>query len=155
LTAPYPLAHVDVDALFLANNAEVPPNGLLYVLGAAWTRCWPLGDHDYPYERPIVVVAIFRVPWNETNVQHAFKVAVQDDDNKTLAAAEGMFTAGRQPDLTDGASQVVAASLPLAVKFERFGLHSVVAEIDGVERKRIQFEALPNPATMHGGMARR
>ena len=155
MTTPYSPDPVQVDALFLANTAEVPPNGLLYVLGGAWSRCWPMGEHDYPYERPIVVVAIFRVPWNETNVQHSFKIAVQDDDNASLSSAEGMFAAGRQPDLTDGASQVVAASLSLPTKLQKPGLYSVVVELDGAERKRIQFEALPNPATAPGGGVRR
>jgi len=141
---------VEVDALFLANSAEIPPNGLVYVLGGAWSRCWPPSDGDYPYQRPITVVAIFRVPWHETNTQHSFKISLEDDDNRSLSSGEGSFKAGRQPDLTDGASQVVVVALPFVATLERPGIHSVAVEIDGFERKRIQFEALVDPAKSMG-----
>ncbi|MGH2632610.1 MAG: DUF6941 family protein [Tepidiformaceae bacterium] len=141
---------VAIDALFLANSAEIPPNGLVYVMGGAWSRCWPPPDLDYPYQRPIHTVAIFRVPWHETNSQHAFKISVEDEDNRSLSSGEGSFKAGRQPDLTDGASQVVVVVLPLVATLEKPGIYSVSAEIDGHPVKRIQFEALLDPSKQTG-----
>lgn len=142
MTTEYSPPGVEVDALFLANGAEVPPNGLVYVTGGGWSRCWPNAEPGYPYERMIPVVAIFRVPWTETNQQHAFRIVVQDADNRTLASGGGAFNAGRQPDLTDGASQVVVVALAIPARLDKPGLYSVVAELDEFEKKRIQFEAI-------------
>ena len=150
MPTPLILDGVGVDALFLANAADVPPNGLVYVHGGGWSRCWPPPNIEYPYERIIPIVAIFRVPWTETNVEHPFKIAIEDADSRVLASATGAFKAGRQPDLTDGASQVVVISLPSSVKLDRRGIYSVSAEIGGVEKKRIQFEAIDDPARPHG-----
>ncbi len=136
---------LDVDALFVANSAEVQ-NGLIYALGAAWTRCWPTQGADYPYERRIPTVVVFRIPWVETNVEHNFQVAYRDEDgNDLIPPVQGAFKAGRQPDLTDGASQVVVVSLTPPVRLPSTGLYYAIVEIDGVERKRIQFEAIHDP----------
>jgi hypothetical protein len=136
---------VDVDALFVANSAELQ-SGLVYVLGGAWTRCWPAEAQDYPYERIIPVVTVFRVPWGETNVSHKFRIRALDDDNNELAApAEGVFKAGRQPDLTDGASQVVVATLAAKVRLARPGLYYIAVEVKEAEKRRIQFEAIDPP----------
>ena len=145
MALPIPRELLEVDALFLSNSAEVQ-NGLAYVLGGAWTRCWPVQGVDYPYERQIPTVAILRVPWPETNIEHNFKVAYRDaDGNDLIPPAVGGFKVGRQPDLTDGASQVVVAALAAPVKLPKTGLYYVVVEIDGVEKKRIQFEAIRDP----------
>jgi hypothetical protein len=137
---------VEVDGLFLANSAETPPNGLLYVLGGAWSRCWPPEGTDYPYERSMAIVVLLRVPWNDTNQQHTFVLRVHDDDDVELAKADGVLKAGRQPDLTDGASQVVVACLKPRVKLAKMGLYYVSVTVNGAHKKRIQFEAITNPA---------
>jgi hypothetical protein len=141
-----PSVRIDVDAVLLANSAEVR-DGLAYVLGGAWSRCWPPDGKEYPYERVIPTIVVLRVPWGETNIQHSFRMAFRDADNNDLAPpAEGGFKAGRQPDLLDGASQVVVIALSPPVSIPQVGLYYVVVEVDEVEKKRIQFEAIENPA---------
>jgi hypothetical protein len=145
---------IDVDALFLANAAE-SQSGLLYVLGGAWTRCWPPEGHGYPYERGIPIVIIIRIPWGETNVQHIFRVEVNDDDHQpVIAPAKGEFRVGRPPDLTDGASQVLAITITPAVKLSRTGLYHIAVSVDDVELKAIEFEAIDRPAVRPSGRER-
>jgi hypothetical protein len=136
---------VDVDALFLANAAE-SQSGLLYVLGGAWTRCWPPEGQTYPYDRPIPIVVVVRIPWADTNVQHTFRVEVFDDDRQSvIGPAKGEFRVGRPPDLTDGASQVLAITITPTVKLSRPGLYHISVSVDDVELKAIEFEAIERP----------
>ncbi len=139
---------VDVDALFLSNSAEVL-NGMAYVLGGGWTRCWPRAAdaQTYPYERVLPITVFFRVPWGDTNTEHRFRVRIQDEDNSNLTApVEGMFNAGRQAGLTLGMSQVVALSVRSRVTIPGPGIYHVVVDVNDSERKRIQFEAIQDPA---------
>ena len=141
----FPELGVDVDALLVANSVEVQ-NGLAYAMGAAWSRCWPPPGQSYPYVRPLPLVIVLRVPWGDTNVQHSFRVSFRDADGKDLLPpAEGSFKAGRQPDLTDGASQVVVLSLTPPLTFPQPGLYYVSVEVNDVEKKRIQLEAIEDP----------
>ncbi|MEX0784576.1 MAG: hypothetical protein WD557_18225 [Dehalococcoidia bacterium] len=138
---------VEVDALFLSNSAEVQ-NGLAYILGAGWTRCWPAGNQDYPVERPLAITMMFRVPWNETNVEHTFRVSIKDDDGREVVPpVTGAFKAGRPPDLTDGASQLVVVNFGAKAKIERPGLYHIAVEVNDVVRRTIQFEAIPKPGS--------
>lgn len=138
---------LSVDALFLANAAERPRgSGLLYALGGGWTRCWPGQGQSYPLRRQLNVVLMIRIPWGEANREHEFVVSVRDGDERTIATggaeATGTFKVGRDVDLLDGMSQVVTAVLPLSAELAAPGIYHIVADIDGTERKRIQFEAL-------------
>jgi hypothetical protein len=138
-------AHISVDALFLANAAE-SQSGLLYVLGGAWTRCWPPEGREYPYDRGIPIVIVIRIPWRETNVQHTFRVEVHDDDHQSvIGPAKGEFRVGRPPDLTDGASQVLALSVTPNVKLAHTGLYHVAVYVDDAPLKEIEFEAINAP----------
>jgi len=142
-----PTPEVGVDALFLSNSAEVQ-NGMAYVLGGGWTRCWPAAGGTYPYERVLPIAVFFRVPWGETNIEHRFRVLIQDDDNNDLAPpAEGVFNAGRQPDLTAGMSQLVVLSVGARVTIPKRGIYHVIVEVNEAEKKRIQFEAIDDPRT--------
>jgi hypothetical protein len=141
---------VAVDALFLANGAELQA-GLIYTLGGAWTRCWPPPGAGYPYERTIPTVVVIRVPWHETNAAHNFEVSYRDSDGADLITrAAGQFTVGRQPDLTDGASQIVALTLNPKVPLHGTGLYYVGVTIDGHVAKTIEFEAIAGPTTLSG-----
>lgn len=120
-------AQVGVDALLLANGAEVQ-NGLVDV--------------------------VFRVPWSETDAQQEFPTSAQDEGSRHVGdPVEGAFIAGRKPDLTPGASQVVVAAVPCRVQLPRMGLYDVVADLNDVEAARIQFEATANTtaASLAGG----
>lgn len=133
---------IEVDALFLANGVEVR-DGLLYVLGGGWMRCWPRNG-QLPFDKLLPIAMLFRVPYGDTNVEHKFSVSVRDSDEKELIKpGEGAFKVGRPADLTGGMSQIVPMALQPTVKIERTGIYHVVVEIGGEERRRIAFEALP------------
>jgi hypothetical protein len=137
-----PVRSIEVDALFLANGAETR-EGLLYVLGGAWSRCWPPDGKKYPYERALHIVAVFRIPWADTNVRHVFKIEVLDDDRYDAAPPiTGEFTVGRPSDLTNGASQVIALSAAPPVKLKRPGMYHIAVSANEVLLKSIEFEAL-------------
>jgi hypothetical protein len=141
-TEVVPRRGVEVDALFLANGAEVR-DGLTYVLGGGWTRCWA-SDGKLPHQRQLFVVIMFRVPWDETNRQHSLRVRVLDDDGANLLGEEGgatgSFNKGRQADLHVGASQSLPVALALPVTLEREGIYHVAVDVDEQELKRIDFE---------------
>ncbi len=102
--------------------------------------------HDYPYERAVAIVGMIRVPWTETNVEHTFQLSVRDDDGTDLMPmASGAFKAGRQADLTPGASQLVTVALGARLKLDRPGIYHVVVNINGADRRHIQFEAISAP----------
>ena len=141
-TATVPRRSVAIDALFLANSAEVR-EGLTFILGGGWTRCWP-PDGKIPHQRPLIVVVMFRIPWEETNIEHAMRVQVLDGDGVNIlgdeGGASGVFKQGRQADLHDGMSQILQAAFTLPVTLERAGIYHVVVEVDEIELKRIDFE---------------
>ena len=137
---------MQVDALMLANSAELR-EGLLYVLGGGWTRCWPEPGQGFPYDRVIVAAFAIRVDYAETNEEHKFRLEIRDSDEAVLGPGqvEGGFTVGRDAHLTAGMSQVVQMAGPLAIKLPSAGVYSVVLSIDDREQQRIAFEALPGP----------
>ena len=137
---------MQVDVLMLANSAELR-EGLLYVLGGGWTRCWPEPGQGFPYDRVIVAAFAIRVDYAETNEEHKFRLEIRDSDEAVLGPGqvEGGFTVGRDAHLTAGMSQVVQMAGPLAIKLPSAGVYSVVLSIDDREQQRIAFEALSGP----------
>lgn len=140
--APHVIApeRIRCDALFLANAVE-SPGGLLYVLGGAWMRTWPTGG-TYPYERPIPIVCILRVPYHDANSDHGFVISVRDSDERELVRADGAFKLGRDVDLTQGMSQLVPIAMTPLVQLEAPGINYIALSVDGEELHRIAFEAL-------------
>ena len=138
-----PSDEIEADALFLSNAAELR-EGMLFVLGGGWTRCWPApGQQEYPYERPVSVSALIRIPWSKTNEQHAFQVrAVDGEMNNVSPVADGQFSIGRPADLRPGMSQIVPISLTFPVKIESAGIFNVELSVDGRVIRSIAFEAL-------------
>ena len=145
---PVVVEQIEVDALFLANSAEVR-EGFLYALGGGWIRCWPHEGTSFPFDRPVTFVMLVRVPYHDANIDHRFSLFVLDEDRKELAKAEGTFKVGRDLNLTPGMSQLVPFAGTIAVKLPRTGIYQVVIEIGGVEKKRIAFEVLEKNPKSH------
>ena len=135
---------MQVDSLLLANSAELR-DGLLFVLGGGWTRCWPEPGQQFPFQRVIVSALAIRVDYAETNEEHRFRLEVRDADETVLQPQQidGGFTVGRPPDLAAGMSQVVQMAGPMAVEIPAPGVFSLVLAIDGSEARRIAFEVMP------------
>lgn len=135
---------IELDALFLANSAEVQ-QGLGYIMGAGWTRTWPQPPRGgFPFQKAVTFVAMMRIPWGETNREHRFAVSLRDEDHHDLLPEQltGQFTAGRRADLTAGMSQLVTLGASVNVTFQAAGIYHLVFEVDGEELKRIAFEIL-------------
>ncbi len=134
---------MQIDALMLCNSAEVR-DGLLYVLGGGWTRCWPEPGREFPLARPLGTVFAARIAYGETNEQHTFRLEVRDSDENPLGPEqrEGGFRVGRDADLSPGMSQVVQVAGSLTVQIPAPGIYSLVLSVNGREEKRIAFEAL-------------
>jgi hypothetical protein len=136
---------MEVDALFLSDAAQIRSN-LLYTLGGGWMRTWPPSGQRYPFSRPLAISAILRVGWNETNEDHSFEIQVRDSDEVILGEpVQGNFNVGRDANLTQGMSQILAFSGVYPVTLPATGIYSVMLTIDGTEEKRIEFEALARP----------
>ena len=134
---------MQVDAFLLANAAEAR-EGLLFVLGGGWTRCWPDTGQSFPLRRALSVVVSIRVEYQETNIDHSFQVECVDSDERPLnAAIEGTFTLGRDANLTPGMSQLVQFAGTLAIDLPQPGIYALTLRLDGEQRRRVQFEALP------------
>ena len=132
---------MEVDTLILANSAEVR-NGLLYVLGGGWMRCWP-ENGQYPFRRVVVAVFSVRVEYMETNQEHSFRLTLRDsDENRFGGEFSGGFKVGRDTNLTPGMSQIIQSSVGIEAEFANPGIYSVILDINGREAKRIQFETL-------------
>ena len=132
---------MQVDTLMLVNSAEVR-DGLAFVLGGGWTRCWPESG-SFPFRRVIGVVFSVRVSYSETNEDHQFRLTLRDSDEVLLAGElTGGFTVGRDPSLTNGMSQIVQMSAGVELEIPAPGIYSAVLEIDTHEARRITFEAL-------------
>ncbi len=136
---------MEIDAIFLANSAEVQ-KGLLYVLAGGWTRTWSLPGVEYPFNKTLSISVLIRVGWNETNRDYSFELSTRDGDERPIAeVVKGAFKVGKPVDLTDGASQLVAISGEQTVKLQKPGIYHIVMSIDGGEMKTIDFEALKGP----------
>ncbi len=137
---------MQVDSLMLANSAELR-DGLLFLLGGGWTRCWPEPGQQFPFERVIVSALAIRVDYAETNEEHRFRLEVRDADESVLQPQQidGGFTVGRPSDLVVGMSQVVQVAGPMAVQIPSPGIFSLVLTIDDSEAKRITFEVMGGP----------
>lgn len=131
---------MQVDTLMLVNSAEVR-DGLLYALGGGWTRCWPESG-AYPFRRSIGLAFAVRVDYSETNEEHQFRLTLRDSDELVMAEEfTGGFTVGRDPGLTVGMSQVVQIAAGVDVEIPRPGIYAAVLELNGIEERRITFEA--------------
>lgn len=109
-------------------------------MGGGWNRIF-VGEFP-TYHAPVVVAAILRVPWNETNREIEIGLSLVSEDGEALddpAPISGQMTIGRPPDARVGSDLLV----PLAIRlpylyFEEPSLIEVVLAIDGAELGRRQ-----------------
>ena len=90
--------------MMLADYAQIA-DGKLFISGGGWSTCGP-------GPTPCAVVAIFHVPWQETDEKVSFALRLIDEDGRAVmqpGATDGMpvqvnghFEARRQPGMTPG-----------------------------------------------------
>ncbi len=92
--------------MMLADYAQIA-DGKLFIAGGGWSTCGP-------GPTPCAVVAIFHVPWQETDEKVSFALRLVDEDGRAVmqpGATDGLplqvnghFEARRQPGMTPGDS---------------------------------------------------
>jgi hypothetical protein len=80
----------EVETLMLANHAEAT-NGLLYVLGGAWTHHWrpPPAAGEQAQPSSISVAAVFLVQPDEVGRQHSFLFRIEPEEGEEILRLEG------------------------------------------------------------------
>ena len=73
--------------MMLADYAQIA-DGKLFISGGGWSTCGP-------GPTPCAVVAIFHVPWQETNEKVSFTLRLIDEDGRPRHAARGARTGSR------------------------------------------------------------
>lgn len=127
-----------LDWMMLANHAEAPENGLLYVAGGGWdttTINAPLPEGAPPgavafIQGYLVVRLLFHL--TETERDHGFAITVMDEDGGDVARIEGSVHVARSPDLPPGWDHGVNLAVSLTgIPVRRFGLYSISLQVDG------------------------
>ena len=144
------IEQVEIDFLLLADKAEIL-NGKIYMMGGGWDRRY-ISNLSAPVE--ITILLGILVPWTLTNEKHSFEIRLEDADGNALPpVVGGEITIGRPPDATRGQQFRAMASLSGRWTLPQFGTYSIVALLEGEEKKRAVFyavQAAPRPAVVRG-----
>jgi len=141
---------VRLDWALIANAAEGPPNGLVYILGAGIDTLW----RD-AYPAPFAVSVVIRVIGSrtESNRPHTIEVVCNDEDGNSVFPQPITLqipprTAPRDyPGGWDLAAQIV---LNLGtVPIPRPGVYALEILLDGHQVRTLPFRAVVGPAHTH------
>lgn len=115
-----------------------------------------------PYVVNLGIGVLIRVPWTQTNQEHALVVDLVDADNHavTVPAPDGQvvpvraelkFNVGRPPTLQAGEEQGVALAMNMpGLPLPRIGDYAFAISIDGSEEERLQYKAVAQPGITFG-----
>ena len=130
---------MQIEWLILADSAQVVGNKL-FLLGRGWDRLTM--KRGFPAPHALAVALSFRVPWNETNQKHSFKVVILNADGKQLAEFGGQLEVGRPAGIPAGQDQRVQAAVNVNMRFEAAGTYEVVASVGEEESARTIFNVV-------------
>jgi hypothetical protein len=126
-----------VRATLLLTDAAQEMGGKLYILGGGWSVMRPKGPFGF------AVAAILQCPWDQANMQHAFRLELLDADGNTIPTADGSdvvhaageFEAGRPPGLTPGTPLDVTFVVPFGPLVLEPGRYELRLTIDEQARE--------------------
>jgi hypothetical protein len=128
---------MEVEWMMLANHAEIPPNGLLYLSGATWDTLNV--EAPLPDGAPDGVVSFFQgmlvarlgLHSTETNRQHRFHLRVLTADGAEVGAIVGEFGVDRDSEHPAGWPQAghVVVSLT-GLPLPDFGFYTIALAIN-------------------------
>jgi hypothetical protein len=133
--------------MMLADYAQIA-DGKLFISGGGWTTCGP-------GPTPCAVVAIFHVPWDETDQKVNFMLRLVDEDGHGVmqpgntdnmpVQVAGAFEARRQPGMTPGTDINVPMSFNIVLHLPPSGRYTWLIEVDGQtdESWSLPFETRP------------
>ena len=130
---------MQIEWLILADAAQVVGNKL-FLLGGGWDRLTL--NRGFPAPHALAVALSFRVPWNETNQKHSFRVAILNADGKQLAEFGGQLEVGRPPGIPAGQDQRIQAAVNVNMRLEAPGTYEVVASVGEQESARAIFNVV-------------
>jgi hypothetical protein len=135
---------VEIEWLILADSAQVIGNKL-YMLGGGWDVL--AVQKGLPIQQRCSVAFSIKVPWNETNQRHSFEIEMLSEDQKTeepksLMKMGGQFEVGRPPGIPQGQDQRFQLAIDMIISIDLPGIKTVIARIDSIESKRIQFNVV-------------
>ena len=133
------ISHPVIDFVIVADRAE-GVNGKLYLMGGAWDRMvWPNLNAPIPFGFAVGVL----VPWNRTNEEIPFTVAVEDEDGiKVQPDIHATVNLGRPPSSVLGQPFRAIVAVNGIWKFPKYGGYVIRATIESSE-KRVRFFLAP------------
>ena len=136
---------MEVEWLIIADSAQVIGNKL-YLLGGGWDVL--RAKKNFPFIQPCSIAVSVKVPWNQTNEKHSFEIEIISEDQiseepKSLAKMGGQFEVGRPPGILKGQDQRIQLAAGMGLSIDSLGIKTVIARIDGMESKRINFNVVP------------
>ena len=138
-------------AFLLLSDYGESLNGKLYLMGGGWQT---LRFVALPSEYQFAISLGIDVPWDETNRRHALALRVEGPDGRPLGEPFSLdFEAGRPPGSLEGQDQRIVLSLQARFRFEAFGQHAVVAEVNGDELALSRFYVVEIPRDRIGASA--
>lgn len=141
---PFEPDKIKQDWLILADGAQVQ-NGKLYVMGGGWDRI--VINQPFPANHAMAIALGIRVPWNEANRRHQFKLTIVDaEGQEKIMDGGGDFEVGRAAGSIPGQDQRVQFALTLSLQLKREGEYSVIVEVDGIQLERTPFYVTLTPA---------
>ena len=139
-------ANTTIEWLILADAAEVV-GGKLYLMGGGWDR---LTVNSQPAKKNLAVALALRVPWHETNRQHAFRIDMTDEDGAQIVSVNGVSEVGRPAGIPPGQPQLVQLVVNFDATFEKLGTYVITARVNDSQERSVRFNIVPGP-----GVARR
>ncbi|HEY7847359.1 MAG TPA: hypothetical protein VIC83_04095 [Candidatus Limnocylindria bacterium] len=135
--------HTDVDFLILADFAQAI-GGKLYLQGGGWSRFNPPA---YPAPVQFGVGLGVRVPYEETEDKHHVELKMQTADGTDLWRIDADIETGRPPG-SRGEPQLAILAVSGGAQLQEPGEFVLRATVDGKERKRVSFKAMPTPGNL-------
>ena len=141
---------MEIEWLILADAAQVV-GAKLYLLGGGWDRLTV--NRAFPVDQRCALALSIIVPWNETNQKHSFEVEIISEDTtteepKSLVKAGGQFEVGRPPGIRQGQEQRFQLAMDMTLRIETAGTKTVIARIEGQEKRRLEFTVIPGPMSI-------
>ena len=141
---------MEVEWLILADAAQVV-GGKLYLLGGGWETL--MVASGFPTQQNASVAASFRVPWSETNQRHYIQIEIVDESGSEVLQLQAQVEVGRPAGTPSGCDQRAQVAINGLVPIKRPGTYAVIARVEGVEQKRVEFRVIAastSPGTGRG-----
>ena len=140
-------AATSIEWLILADAAEVV-GGKLYLMGGGWDR---LTVHSQPAKKNLAIALALRVPWHETNRQHAFQIDMTDEDGAQVVSVNGATEVGRPAGIPPGQPQLAQFVVNFDATFEKLGTYVITARVNESQERAVRFNIVPGPGVTRQG----